>query len=170
MAAERRLESQAPAATEALGEALGAQLAAGDVVAIDGELGTGKTCLVRGLARGLGVTDGVTSPSFTLMHTYPGRLPVHHLDAWMQERGEAFLADGGAEWLRADGVALVEWAERVAAWLPVPRVQLLLAHGGGDRRTLRLGVLQGPEVQPRGERLEAALWALELPPGLREVP
>jgi tRNA threonylcarbamoyladenosine biosynthesis protein TsaE len=162
------LESESPEATEALGAALGAQLGPGDVVALDGELGSGKTCLVRGLARGLGVTEGVASPSFTLMHTYEGRLPVHHLDAWMRERGEAFLADGGAEWLRADGVALVEWAERIEAWLPTPRVHVALAHRGGDRRAIRLEVVPGAAGGPRAERLEAVLGALRLPGGLRE--
>jgi len=170
MAAERRLESDAPDATEALGEALGSLLEAGDVVAIDGELGSGKTCLVRGLARGLGVTEGVASPSFTLMHTYEGRLSIHHLDAWMQERGEAFLADGGVEWLCSDGVALIEWAERVAAWLPAPRVHLALEHRGPERRGIRLELLEGAPEDPRGVRLRAALAALELPAGVREAP
>ncbi len=169
MGVERRLESAAPEATEALGAALGKALEAGDVVAIDGELGTGKTCLVRGLARGLGVTEGVASPSFTLMHTYQGRLPVHHLDAWMQERGEAFLEDGGAEWLRADGVALVEWAERMAPWLPAPRLHVALEHRGGDLRGIRLEVLPGAPSDPRAERLGAALAALRPSGGLREV-
>ena len=125
---ELRLVSRSPEATEALGEALGARLAAGCVVALDGDLGAGKTTLVRGLARGLGVAEGVASPTYTLMHAYDGRVPVYHFDAWMQGREEAFLEGGGAEWLEAGGVALVEWADRVADWLPAARLSVRIEH------------------------------------------
>ena len=104
----RRFVSASTAATEALGANLAQLLRPGDVVALHGELGAGKTCFVRGLARGLGVAEPVASPTFTLMHTYAGRVPVHHLDAWMQERGEAFLQDGGSEWLAAGGIASLD--------------------------------------------------------------
>ena len=140
MSETREFQSASARETEALGEALGRLLGPGDVVALDGELGGGKTCFVRGLARGLGVTVPVSSPTFQLMHTYAGRLPLYHLDAWMRERGEGFLAEGGAEWLRAEGVAAVEWAAHVRDWLPTPRFEVELRHGGADggeeRRTV----------------------------------
>lgn len=142
--------------TEACGRELARLLEPGDVVALHGELGAGKTCFVRGLAAGLGVRDAVSSPTFTLMHTHDGRLPLHHLDAWMAARGEAFLRDGGADWLSAEGVCAVEWAERVEPWLPPERFEVRLEHAGGDRRTVRLRWLGGA---PRLER-----WTS--PPGL----
>src|SRR5262245_31785188 len=130
MGAELVLVTRSPEATESLGEAIGRQLAPGAVVALDGELGSGKTCLVRGLARGLGVEETVSSPSFTLMHEYRGRLTLHHFDAWMAGREQAFLEAGGAEALDGDGVAVIEWAERVRAYLPPARLSVRLAHAG----------------------------------------
>jgi tRNA threonylcarbamoyladenosine biosynthesis protein TsaE len=165
--AERALRSGSPAATEALGEALGALLPDGAVLALSGDLGAGKTCLVRGLARGMGVEERVSSPTFTLMHTYEGRRPLHHFDAWMEGRERAFLADGGVEWLGDEGVAVVEWAERVADWLPRPHLRLELRHVGPTERELRLSVVgEGPGAEP----LARALAALPLAPELTELP
>jgi tRNA threonylcarbamoyladenosine biosynthesis protein TsaE len=140
----------------------------GSVIALLGELGAGKTCFVRGAARALGVQGPVASPTYTLMHAYEGRLPVYHLDAWMQGRGEAFLEDGGAEWLHEQGIALVEWAERVAAWLPATRLEVLLEHAGVERRLVTLRVLAPPGDGP-GERLAARLGTLTLPEGVEEA-
>jgi tRNA threonylcarbamoyladenosine biosynthesis protein TsaE len=162
----RRFVSASADATEALGAALGALLQPGAVVALDGELGSGKTCIVRGIARALGVTGPVTSPTFTLMHQYAGRVEVRHLDAWMHARGEAFLADGGAEWLGGDGVALVEWAEHVRAWLPLPRVALKLAHAGGDRRAIEIAWLARPDS---GGEFADALAHMPAPPGIEDL-
>jgi tRNA threonylcarbamoyladenosine biosynthesis protein TsaE len=145
------LVTQSPETTEALGAELAERLRPGDVVALEGELGTGKTCFVRGVARGLGVEGPVASPTFTLMHVYQGRMPIYHLDAWMKERGEAFLEDGGAEWLTADGVALVEWAERVEDWLPPERFEVRIEHRGEGKRGLELRWLGS------GRRLEG-VW------------
>ena len=159
----RRLVSTSPEATEALGACLATLATPGSVFGLDGDLGAGKTCLVRGFARGLGVSEPVSSPSFTLMHEYPGRLTLYHLDAWMQARGEAFLQDGGSEWLRADGVALVEWAERLEGWLPGDRVRVRLSHAGPEERGIELECRGGPPA------LMAALAALAPPPGVREA-
>jgi tRNA threonylcarbamoyladenosine biosynthesis protein TsaE len=165
----RRWLSRSAATTEELGERLGALLAPGDVLALDGELGAGKTTLVRGLARGLGVSEPVSSPSFTLMNAYAGRLPVYHLDAWMAERGDAFLAEGGAEWLASNGVALVEWAERVERWLPAGSLRVRLEHAGppgpqdAGRRRILLELASG--AGSLAERLER----LEPPPGLERL-
>lgn len=172
--AVRRFESHGEAATEALAANLGAALRPGALVALDGDLGTGKTVFARGLCRGLGVApEEVASPTFALMHTYAGRVPVHHLDAWMQGRGEAFLTDGGAEWLYGGGVALVEWADNLAAWLPLPRISVRLAHGGPTLRRIEAAVL-GPAGAPQGQEgavraLAATLGNWALPGGVREV-
>ena len=137
-AAELRFESDAPEATEALAERVGRTLRAGDVVALRGEMGSGKTCFVRGLARGLGIEGEVTSPSFTLMQEYEGRVPLYHFDAWMTRRELGFLEGGGGDYLGGEGVAVVEWAERVEAWLPADHLEVLLEHRGPDRRGIRL--------------------------------
>lgn len=134
MAAELAWRSSAPEATEALGEALGAVLIGGALVLLDGELGAGKTCFTRGLARGLGVVDPVSSPTYALLQAYDGRLRLLHFDAWMEGRERAFLRDGGLEELDARGVALVEWGARVADVLPLPRLRLELAHEGPNVR------------------------------------
>ena len=143
MAAERSFATHSAEATELLAEHLGAGLQAGAVVALDGELGSGKTTFVRGLCRGLGVApdEQVSSPTYTLMHEYRGRLPVYHFDAWMEGREEAFLAGGGAEWLHAGGVSVVEWAARVREWLPEPRLEVRLSHVGPSERRLELALV-----------------------------
>ncbi|MEM7309747.1 MAG: tRNA (adenosine(37)-N6)-threonylcarbamoyltransferase complex ATPase subunit type 1 TsaE [Planctomycetota bacterium] len=165
MAAEARWISPDPEVTEAVGAALGAALEAGAVVALDGELGAGKTCLVRGLARGLGIEEPVTSPSFTLMQFYEGRLPLYHFDAWMAGRGLAFLEAGGAEALDGEGVAVVEWAGRVADYLPATRLEVLLEHRGPSERLLRVAVRGPAGARPD---LEAALQAAAGVPGLAD--
>lgn len=121
------------AATEALGERLG-QLAQPDqVIALVGDLGAGKTTLVRGLGRGLELEAAISSPTYTLMHTYPGRLELYHFDAWMEGREAAFLDGGGREWFEAGGVAVVEWAERVSQALPADVLWLRLGHTSAPR-------------------------------------
>ncbi len=135
---ELELGTDSSDATEAFAARFAKLLRAGDVVALHGELGAGKTCFVRGLAAGLGVEGPVSSPTFTLMHAYEGPLPLNHLDAWMAERGEAFLSDGGADWLRGEGVSAIEWAERVAGWLPAERFEVRLEHAGPEQRRLRV--------------------------------
>lgn len=163
MAEPLRVASRSVEETEDLAAALGERLRPGDVLALDGELGAGKTAFVRGLARGLGVEGPVSSPTYILMNVYSGRLELYHFDAWMEGREQAFLADGGGEWLRADGVAVVEWAERVADWLPRPRLGVRLAHAGPEERRIELEVLRGPDGSDGG--LDAVLGGLPLPGG-----
>jgi tRNA threonylcarbamoyladenosine biosynthesis protein TsaE len=142
MAAERarRLLSRSPEATRALGEAIGRVLPAGTLVALEGDLGAGKTAFVQGLARGLDVRDPVTSPTYALMQSYEGRLALHHFDAYMEGRERALLLDGGLEWMHAGGVAAVEWADRVADVLPRPRLAVLLRHAGANARRVEISV------------------------------
>jgi tRNA threonylcarbamoyladenosine biosynthesis protein TsaE len=106
--------SHSPAETEALGEKLGRAATRGLVLALSGDLGAGKTQLVKGLARGLGVTARVHSPTFTLVNEYGGgRLKLFHLDLYRLETREQILSAGIEEFLSPDGVAVVEWAERI---------------------------------------------------------
>lgn len=100
--------------TEALGEQWGRTATAGLVIALSGDLGAGKTQLVRGLARGLGVTSRVHSPTFTLVNEYNGgRLKLFHLDLYRLETPEQIHSAGIEEFLQPDGVAVIEWAERL---------------------------------------------------------
>ena len=106
--------SRSPAETEALGEQLGRAAQRGLVIALSGELGAGKTQLVKGLARGLGIAARVHSPTFTLVNEYAGgRLKLFHLDLYRLESSAQILAAGLEEFLQPDGVAVVEWAERI---------------------------------------------------------
>jgi len=157
---ERTWISRDPEATEALGEAIGRDAQPGLVVALDGDLGAGKTCFVRGLARGLEVREPVSSPTYALMASYAGRLPLHHFDAWMEGRERAFLADGGAEWLDGQGVSAVEWAARVASSLPDARLEIALDHVGPDERRVRATVHGGGERAARIARMLARLPAI----------
>ena len=103
----------------ACGNAYAARLAAGDVLALSGDLGAGKTRFVKGLAAGLGVSTPVTSPTFTLLHEYPGaRLPLYHFDFYRLETEEEVLAIGLDDYLASDGVVVIEWAEKFASLLP----------------------------------------------------
>jgi len=125
-------------ATEALGAGIADLLSPGDIVVLRGDLGAGKTTLVRGAARALGVEGPVTSPTFTIANQYAGRVPVAHLDAWRlgepddEEIGLALEAIGD------EGVAFIEWPDSIAAGLPGPRVSVDIDHGGGDTRVIRL--------------------------------
>jgi len=127
-----------PAATEALAAELAATLAGGDVVSIRGELGAGKTTFVRGAARALGVTEPVTSPTFTIGQRYAGRLPVSHLDLY--RLGELADEEPGLldDYLTPEAIAFVEWPE--IAGLELPRIALAveLQHAGGDRRRIAI--------------------------------
>jgi tRNA threonylcarbamoyladenosine biosynthesis protein TsaE len=136
----RTFLSRSPAATRSLGENLGRLLPPGSVVALDGDLGSGKTCFVQGLAAGLGVPDPVTSPTYALMQSYAGRLELHHFDAYMEGRERALLQDGGLEWMHSGGVAAIEWARRVADVLPLPRVWIRFEHLGTSERRLAVTI------------------------------
>lgn len=107
-------------ATLAYGTALAAEFHAGDVVALHGVLGSGKTQLVKGIAAGLEFTGDVTSPTFTILHEYTGgRVPLYHLDLYRLETPEEVRRAGLEDYLpSSDGVTLVEWPERAGALLP----------------------------------------------------
>lgn len=121
--------------TAAAGERLAATLDAGDVILLYGELGAGKTAFVRGLARGLGAEEGdVSSPTFTIIQEYAGRLTLYHVDLYRLEPKE--VDDLGLdELVSADGVVAIEWADR---WhgRPDDAIEVRLEHAGEDRRQI----------------------------------
>ena len=104
--------------TEALGETLARRLGPGDVVAYRGDLGAGKTAFTRGLARGLGCPERVTSPTYTVVNEYEGRLPLFHFDLYRLEGEDALYDVGWEDYLDRGGVCAVEWSERAEAALP----------------------------------------------------
>jgi len=106
--------SHSPAETEALGQLFGRDAKSGLLIALSGDLGAGKTQFVKGLARGLGISMRVHSPTFTLVNEYNGgRLKLFHLDLYRLETREQILAAGIEEFLKPDGVSVIEWAERI---------------------------------------------------------
>lgn len=145
--------------TMAFGRRLGELLEPGDVVALRGTLGSGKTTLTKGIAEGLGVEEPrwVTSPTFVLVHEYRGRIPVYHIDAYrLRSAGDA-EAIAIEEMFFGDGVTVVEWAERIAAALPEERLEADLEIVGETLRQITL--------RPFGPRYERLLAALEAAAG-----
>jgi tRNA threonylcarbamoyladenosine biosynthesis protein TsaE len=127
-----------PEETATVGERLAATLGAGDVVALTGALGAGKTCFVQGLARGLGVPVRATSPTFVLINEYRGRVPVHHVDAYRTAHVTDLLDLGLLELFDGDGVTVVEWADRAASLLPERAVHVHIDGVGDELRTITL--------------------------------
>lgn len=133
------VETVSAAETEALGARIAARLQAGDVVVLSGELGTGKTTLVRGACRELGVAGPVTSPTFTIGQQYGGgRLPVSHLDLYrlqtLEGEDPALLED----YLRPEGVAFVEWPAAGEGRIGRPALAVRLSHVGEERRRVEV--------------------------------
>jgi tRNA threonylcarbamoyladenosine biosynthesis protein TsaE len=130
--------SGGPGETEAIGARLAAGLAPGDVVLVSGELGSGKTTLIRGACRELGVSDPVTSPTFTIGQRYAGRIPVSHIDLFRLESldGEdpALLDD----YLTDNAIAFVEWPEAAGPRLDRIARRVQIRHLGGDEREIRV--------------------------------
>ena len=117
--------------TEAAGERLGRSLQAGDVVALTGELGTGKTCFIQGVTRGLGIRGRATSPTFVLINECQGRWPVRHVDAYRTQSLTELMELGLPDLFDEGGVTLIEWADKLTPLLP-PRTVHVHINGIGD--------------------------------------
>jgi tRNA threonylcarbamoyladenosine biosynthesis protein TsaE len=143
--ASRVIETESVTATHALGERLAAAVRPGDVIALIGELGAGKTQLVKGIARGLGVADEhrVTSPTFVLIHEYKGRLPIFHADAYRLHSGRELADVGIEEDYAAGGVTIIEWADRAADCLPEAYLRIEIAITGETCRRFALADVGG---------------------------
>ncbi len=123
---KQTFKTHSPEETRALGEQLGKTLKPGDVIALIGDLGTGKTCLTQGIARGVGIAPGevVSSPSYILINEYKGTIPIYHIDLYRLENAAEIADLGLTEYIEADGICIVEWAERMAAALPMRCVRI----------------------------------------------
>jgi tRNA threonylcarbamoyladenosine biosynthesis protein TsaE len=122
--------------TEKLGERIARKLKPGDVVALFGEMGAGKTALTRGIARGLGVPDGVSSPTFALVHEYRGRVPVYHFDMYRVESWDDLYSTGFFDYLDSGGILIVEWSENIENAIPDQALRVRISRGSGDNERL----------------------------------
>ena len=151
---EQEIRSYSAEETFALGLALGASLFPGALVAFSGDLGAGKTCCVQGIAMGLGVEDRslITSPTFTLIQEYQGRFPIYHFDVYRLSHEDDMYDLGYEEYFYGDGVALVEWAERIEAFLPQECLNIHLHIEADLSRTL--------QIRSNGEQYRQVLESL----------
>ena len=125
--------SRSVSETIAFGAQLAASLRPGDVLALTGDLGAGKTCLVKGLAQGLGVTQDVTSPTYTLIHEYG---PLVHVDLYRLDSVEQAIAIGIEEYLSSDRITVIEWAEKIESLLPPNTTRIRLNFVDENTRNL----------------------------------
>ncbi len=147
------IESTSPEHTERIGRALMELLPDGAFVALYGDLGAGKTCFVRGMARATGAAELVTSPTFTIVHEYPGTRPILHLDLYRITDPRQVLDLGYEElFTPRQGTCVVEWPERAGAMLPLRRIDVRIRHDEGSSRRIEIenrGLVQpnwGPRV------------------------
>lgn len=143
MTGEETRITRSPAETFDLGRDLAASFKAGDVVILSGDLGAGKTALVKGIARGLGVKGHVSSPSFTLLHPHerggPGALSLHHFDVYRLSGPQDFVDNGFDEWLGGQVVSVLEWGDRVREALPDRVIRIEVSYGEeADQRIFRI--------------------------------
>lgn len=127
--------TKSPEDTYTLGKILGGLLGSGDVVCLNGELGAGKTRMAQGIAAGLGIQEPVTSPTFTLINEYQGRLPLFHMDVYRLGGSEEMADLGCEEYFYGQGVTLVEWAGLVEDVLPEERLDIFIAYSGGGENS-----------------------------------
>jgi tRNA threonylcarbamoyladenosine biosynthesis protein TsaE len=158
------LETETPDETRDVGEAIAVLLQPRYTVVLTGDLGAGKTTLVQGIGRGLGVDDHVASPTFTLVREYSGRLDVAHVDVYRLERVQDVLDLGLDELGGPDRVLVVEWGDAVRDLLPADLLRVELTTSGDDRRCIRVGP-QGRSWAVRWEALARSLQPFSGEPG-----
>jgi tRNA threonylcarbamoyladenosine biosynthesis protein TsaE len=141
-------------------------LESGDLVALVGDLGAGKTTLTRAIAEGLGISDPVTSPTFTLIHEYRGDIPLFHLDPYRLERPEELLDLGFEEYLERDGVTVVEWAQRLGSVLPPERLGIQIDIPTHEERVETRRIVK---IFASGERYERLLADLIVQPAVAKL-
>jgi tRNA threonylcarbamoyladenosine biosynthesis protein TsaE len=139
-AAEEHFISTSPEETKRIAGEFAETLAAGDVVAFFGELGSGKTTFIAGVCEALEVNGDVTSPTFTLIHEYSGRLPIYHFDFYRIQNANDIWQLGWEDYFYGDGLCLIEWADRIFDFLPPKRIEIHLRNrfdsGAPNRREI----------------------------------
>ena len=130
--------------TEAFGEKIAARLSGGEVIALFGGMGMGKTAFTRGLARGLGIQDGVSSPTFALIHEYHGRLDVYHFDMFRVTGWDDLYSTGFFDYLETGGVLVIEWSENIEAALPQNAIHIEIQQGSNENE--RIFHIEGMEL------------------------
>jgi tRNA threonylcarbamoyladenosine biosynthesis protein TsaE len=145
------LQTKSPSETIRIGKRIGGLLRTGDVVALIGELGAGKTLLVKGLAEGVGADKEtyISSPSFTLINEYKGRIPFYHIDLYRLSEEKEACELGLEEYFHGEGIAAIEWADRISSLLPDEFLQIHIHYTGTQTRSL--------EIVPKGKRFEELL-------------
>lgn len=131
------LATKSPEETQELGAAVADALQPGDVVLLIGDMGAGKTTFVKGLGAALGVTEPITSPTFVLLHTYQGRMPLHHADLYRLDQLDEVVDLGIAELLEEGGIALVEWADRGVRAFPRDVLTIAFEYDEDDENVRR---------------------------------
>lgn len=129
--------------TLTLGISLAPFLSKGGVVALKGPLGAGKTCLTKGLAKGLGITEEITSPTYTIVSEYAAvisgeKIPVYHIDAYRLRGNDDFSAIGGEEFVFGGGISIIEWSERINDFIPAEALRVDIEIIGEDERHIRV--------------------------------
>ena len=132
------LITHSPEETIALGKKIGAKLQKGDIIALQGTLGAGKTTITKGIALALGIADTITSPTFCLISEYEGKMPLYHMDVYRLEGGEDFINLGVEDMLYGRGVSLIEWSEKIMDELPKKTIILRLEPHDDGSRTITL--------------------------------
>jgi tRNA threonylcarbamoyladenosine biosynthesis protein TsaE len=154
--------------TECLGQVIGSSLSGGEVLALIGPLGAGKTAMVRGIAAGLHVPpESVSSPTFVLAHEYHGRLPLVHVDLYRLHTVEEAESIGLGDYLTGSTVVAIEWADRFPEWLPADRLEIQLTHRSPTTRG-SLVTAQGPQSSRLLTRITRAWQGVRRNPELRK--
>jgi tRNA threonylcarbamoyladenosine biosynthesis protein TsaE len=148
-------QTKSTSETVRIGKSIGSLLRPGDVVALVGELGTGKTQFIKGLAEGLGVGKPtyISSPSFTLINEYPGRVPFYHIDLFRLESEKEAEELGLEEYFQGEGITAIEWADKIPSLLPKENLSIRIHYTGGNTRSL--------EMNPKGKRYEDLMQKLQ---------
>lgn len=131
-------KTHSEAETIALGEKIGAHLKKGDVVALQGTLGAGKTTITKGIAKALGVDENITSPTFCLISEYHGKMPLYHFDVYRLNGSEDFYDLGADDIIYGDGVSLIEWSEKVMDCLPEKTIVVRIEVGDDGERKVEI--------------------------------
>ncbi|QQY80102.1 tRNA threonylcarbamoyladenosine biosynthesis protein TsaE [Keratinibaculum paraultunense] len=141
--------------TEEFGEKLGSILKPGDIISLTGDLGAGKTTLTKSIGKGLGVEDYITSPTFTLINEYKGRINLYHFDVYRLEGSMDLYDLGFEEYIYSDGISIIEWGDKIEEVLPKERINIRIEKGAElDERIIY--------IYGEGERFEQFIKELNI--------